>query len=363
MRTVLHRLLVLFLLAGLSGCDLLGTEDDAPPAPARVVVANAGAFGNQNSSLTFYNPTSDATERLPAQDGFASYIQSLARYEERLYVAFGETGTVDIFNAETNSRVGQLSGIPNPRYVAFSGNQAFITSQDYASNPQPAVYVANLDTRQIVDTIPVSGSPERMALVGDRLYVAEGNQNGTLAVIDATNRTVMDDAVPVGCDVPRALVHDGDGELLVFCAGATIYNENFEVVDRTNGAIHVLDPSTNTITTEISLDGQLTSASLGQRVWHSPSADVVHTVVGGNTIVRFNTATNTIAARIPDDGAPIGTLAYDAAVERLYVGRLAAENGFASAGTVTLHRPDGTQTGSFPAGIAPADVVLQRSTP
>lgn len=353
------------LLAALSlsplGCDLLGGNTPSENVASGVYVANAGGFGNGNSSVTIYDPSTQQTQHLPAsRPGFASYIQSLTVTDDRFYVLFGETNRVGVFTTDSLEQVSQISTVRNPRYMTTFEGTGYVTGQDYGSSPSPKLYQVNLSTNEIVDSVDVGGTPEDVAVRSTRVYVALGGQDGSIAVVNPNSMTVQQ-TLPVDCDAPRSLAFDRQEELLVFCSGSTIYNENFEVVDRTDGAIRVVNTNTTKVTTEIPLDTMLTSASQGQRVFYSSDSDEAFAVLADQTIVRFDASANEIADEFPASGDPIGAIAYDADARRLYLGRTAPSNPFSAEGTVTVHRRDGAQASSFGAGVAPTHIDFRRN--
>jgi PBP1b-binding outer membrane lipoprotein LpoB len=362
-------LLSITLLAGfLSGCDLLGTEDSDPPeaVTSGVYVANAGAFQNSNSSYTLYNPNSEEIQRTPSdRPGFSSYIQSLHLHGDRLYLMFGETNSVGVFDPNTNEQIGEISDIKNPRYMDAFQSTAYITGQDYSSPISPKLYEADLGTNQLVDSVEVNGMPEGVLTTGETIFVALGGQDGSVAVVDAADLSV-EETLPVKCDAPRSLALDQQNELLVFCSGSTIYDENYEVVDRTDGAIQIVDPQNQTVTSQIPLDTMLTSASEGQRAFYAPQTDEAYAVLADQTILRFDAETNEIVDRFDASGDPIGAIGYDSIEKELYIGRLDPGNPFGASGSVTVHRQNGNQTGAFDAGdnrpgIAPTHIDFRRT--
>lgn len=361
-----QRFLLLPLLAvalTLTGCDMLGSsDDDSTRVTSGVYVANAGAFGEQNSTLSIYAPSTGQTQHLPRDEqGFASYIQSIAVDGSSVYVLFGETNSIGIIDAEQAEQVDQISGVRNPRYMTVVENTGYVTGQDYRASPSPKLYQVDLSTQEVVDSVEVGGSPEGVAAVNDRVFVALGGQDGALAVVDPASMSVTE-TVAAECDAPRSLAVDGQEELLVFCAGSTIYNDNFEVVDRTNGAIRVINPATTEITTRIPLDTMLTSISQGQRVHYAPETDEAFAVLAGGTILRFNAAANAVADQFEASGAPIGAIGYDGLRERLYLGRAASPTDiFTAEGSVSIHRPSGEQVDEFAAGIAPTHIDFRRT--
>jgi len=347
-----------FVLAAtvlLAGCDFGISGDDAINVRlSDVVVANAGAFGSQNSSFTFINPEE---ETATTGSTFSSYIQSHALLDDRFLVAFGETATLGIFDLETKEQLGQVTGIPNPRYVISDNQIAYVTSQDFTGEEDPAVYVVNLNDREIVDTIPLEDNPEGLTGTNSRLYVATGDVDGQIVEIDRRDNSILGTIDPE-CDAPRRVFVTQQQLLAVACSGATIYDDDFNVVDETDGAFRVIDQADGRILDREDLSGQLTSASSQQRVFYTQVRNSIFAVLEENTVVEYNTADGS-RSDVSIDGSPIGAIAVDAVNERLYLGRPDVDSPFGAEGTVTVHEFGGAELQSYDAGIAPGHIALR----
>lgn len=359
MRRASTLFILLTFLIFFSGCDLFGDDEQAPTASG-VYVANAGGFGNQNSSITIYNPETGAMQELPPQGqaGFASYIQSIRVVDGSLYVLFGETGTVDVYDVASNEQTGQIAGIPNPRYLAVDGDQAYVTSQDYGPNASD-LDVVDLASGTVVDSVNVSGTPEDVTVVGDRVAVALGafGFGSNIALVDRQNLDVQ--TVDVGCTGPRSLVGTGS-RVVVFCTGRAPNGEDPGVP----GAVRVVNVADGTIATDLAvdLDTQISSASFGQHVYFSPAASEAYALLATGEVLRYGLDGST--TRLDVSGAPAGAVGYDARTEQLYVGRLAASgNPFDTPGTITIHDRSGTALDTLNGGIAPAHVDLSPIAP
>lgn len=351
--------LVLTVSLTLLGCDPLGSNDEPSVVPSGIYVANAGALNQSNSSLSIFEPATGRIQTLPVdQPGFASYIQSLEVASSEVYVLFGETNSVGVFDAESNDQIGQISDVRNPRYMTTDQNTGYVTGQDYSESPSPKLYEIDRLSYEVTDSVEVGGSPEGVATAENQIFVALGGQDGSLAVVDPET-LALTDTVSVECDEPRSLAVDQQDELLVFCSGSTIYDENFNVVDRTDGAIRVLDPATTSITERIPLDTMLTSASEGQQVFYASQSDEAFAVLAGGSVLRFDASTNEVADQFSVAGPPIGAIGYHASQERLYLGRVDSSDPYGAQGVVTAHHPDGGQVGSFSAGIAPTHIDIR----
>ena len=248
---------------------------------------------------------------------------------------------VDIIDVATNTRETPIMGIPSPRYMAVVD-----TDKAYVSNLYDAtVTIVDLASRSVTGKVSVGSNPEDLAVVGHLAFVANSGfgHNSTVTVIDLTADTVFA-TVDTGCDGPRHLAVDHDGEVWVFCNGKTVYNDDFTLVlERTNGAVVILDSSTGAIESTILLDSQAGAASAGQDVFYSAESQEAFLVRGNDKLVLvFDTANNRYKEIISLAGdGTVGAIAYDADADELYAARLDADNPYTAAGTVTVHGRDG----------------------
>lgn len=324
-------------------------------ATTAVYVGNQGNFSDANGSVTRYDPmTQDLTP--DAIPNLNTLVQSITLHGDRGYVMANTSDRIDVFDTTTDTRISQIIGVPSPRYMTIVDD-----STAYVSNLfDNTVTVLNLIDNCPEKTVPVGANPEDIAVVGPRAYVANNGFGGdsTLTVIDIATRTVID-TIDLGCDGPRMLEVDGQGEVWVFCNGNTVYNDDFtEIIEQTNGQVVVLGGRSGVVIARFELDAQIGAASAGQDAFYDPVTDRAF-VVQGQRILVFNTTNNTMLDPIDIPGEEaIGGVAYDAAADRMYLARI---TGFTTTGFVSIHDLSGAETGRFDAGIIPASIVLQQT--
>ena len=357
----MRRFLLLAIAAlTVSACDS-GTDT---PATAAVYVGNQGIFSDNGGTVTRIDPaTGTATaDAVPALGGL---VQSLVVSGGRLYTLLNfsdsftaDRGRIDVVDLETGQRTQQID-VGTPRSMAIVGGTGYVS--DFYSYSVTPVYLA---TGQTGTPIQVGHNPEGVAAVGNRVFVAswgdaEGNGGAgrDVRVISTLTNTVVQ-TVDVGCDGPRALLADGDGEVWAFCTGRTIYDADFNVVGRTNGEVVVLNGTSGQIVTRIPLTAQLGTSALGQDAAFSAATDEAYAVVGAG-LLRFDTSTNTLAGRIEVAGTDIAAVAYDDATDRLYLGRLAATSPYSADGFVSVHDRAGIEVARFAAGVIPGAIAFR----
>lgn len=342
----------------LTGCELFGTAEEEEDRVTGVYVANQGDFGSGNGSVTVYDPLTETTATL-AED-LGSILQSINLHDERLYVMANTADRVYRYNL-TNPEA-PVASVPvlSPRYMAFVGEEkAYVTSLYGAPDAFSGgkVNVLDLTTFEVQQEVAVGDNPEGIAVAGGRAYVANSGFGAgrTVTVLDTETDEVIE-TIDVACDGPRFLSVDAQDEVFVLCTGRTIYDPDFNVIGETDGAVRILNGATGQIVKTIEIDGRISTSGPGQDAYYVPGTEELYVVKNADTILRFNTATNTLAGEIgPLQGAPIGAVAYDPVRARLYLGRAPS---FTESGQVTIHERDGTPIGSFTAGIAPTYVAL-----
>ena len=97
-------------------------------------------------------------------------------YGSRLWLVINCSNKVEVARAEDAVRIGKVN-IANCRYVTFKDQYAYVSSYvgsayDTSSSPLGCVFKVDTLTLQKVDSVSVGYQPEEMAIVDNRLYVA-----------------------------------------------------------------------------------------------------------------------------------------------------------------------------------------------
>ena len=118
-------------------------------------------------------------------------------YGSRLWLVINCSNKVEVARASDAVRIGKVN-IPNCRYVTFKDGFAYVSSYvgtQYGGSDSPlgSVYKVDTLTLEKVDSCAVGYQPEEMAIIGNKLYVANsGGYQGmtgqgyesTVSVID-----------------------------------------------------------------------------------------------------------------------------------------------------------------------------------
>jgi YVTN family beta-propeller protein len=336
-------------LAVMVGCDSSDPVDDSTP-DVIVVVANQGNFSDGNGSITEYDPASGEVVTILSQPN--SIIQSLNVHDGLLYVAMNTGDRIDIVDV-ARGLVGQIADISSPRYMGWADEGHLLVSNLFDNT----VSVVDVSSGVVAAEIEVGGNPEGVTVHDGFAYISNHGfgAGNTISVIDAaTNR--VDRTLQLACDGPRFVYFDEQNDMWVVCTGQTIYDQDFNIVGSTNGAVLVVDPASGAIRTRFDLDGMAVTAGPGQDAYYAGEAETLFVVSGGDKIVWFDTATDRRSGEIgPIAGSPIGAVAFDVVTQRLYIGQVP---GFAQSGQVAVYDLEGAELDRFTVGIAPSHIEV-----
>lgn len=159
-------------------------DDPSADGYAGFYLLNEGNMGSNKSTLDYYDFSKGVFQRniygatnptVPKELGDVG--NDIAIYGQRLYAVINVSNKVEVMEAKTAKRIGQIE-IPNCRYIKFDGRYAYVTSYagpvEINPNYTQKGYVAKVDTAtlQIVDKCIVGFQPDCLEITGGKIYVA-----------------------------------------------------------------------------------------------------------------------------------------------------------------------------------------------
>lgn len=158
--------------------------------------------------------------------GLGDVANDIGVYGSKLYVVVNISNKIEVMDVKTAKRIKMID-LVNCRYVTFHGNKAYVSAYlGKVGDPKaPRGIVAEIDTAtlQITRKIEVGRQPEEMAVVGNKLYVANSggysppNYERTVSVIDMDSFTEIK-RIDVAINLHR-LKADQYGDLYVTSRG------------------------------------------------------------------------------------------------------------------------------------------------
>lgn len=244
MNTTYKIWMLLFLIAiGFTSCqedDPIINEEiiELPPETVTAVegfyLLNEGNMGSNKSSLDYYDYLTGFYRRNiysevnpEATLGLGDVGNDIKIYGNKIYAVINASNKIEVMDATTTKRL-KVIDIKNGRYVTFANGKVYVSAYDgqiELGNNSPNGFVSEIDTTSlaVTRTVKVGRQPEEIAVVGQKLYVA--NSGGydaqkyerTVSVIDLVSFTKTKD-IDVAINLHR-LRADSEGDLYVSSRG------------------------------------------------------------------------------------------------------------------------------------------------
>lgn len=230
-----------FFFAAVCACSLflVSCSDDEPTLTNSLngfFVVNEGAFGNSNTSLSYFdeenmtinNNVFQAVNGRPLGD----QTQSMSIFEGEGFIQVQNSGKIEVINVEDFTSIATIEdNISSPRYfIGLNSTKGYIS--DWGDGFSGSVKVIDLDAYSVTKTIETGAGANQMLLVGEQLYVANRGGFGTdntVSIID-TNTDEVTGEITVG-DNPISLIQDAQGNLWVLSAGAFAFDSEFNLIE------------------------------------------------------------------------------------------------------------------------------------
>jgi DNA-binding beta-propeller fold protein YncE len=236
-------------------------EQIAAPDPSSVIkgiyLLNEGNMNMNKASLDFMNFRTGVYERNIYNEANPSVTKGLGDvgndigiYGSKMYVVVNISNKVEVLDVKTAKKLAQID-ITNCRYVTFHKNKAYVSAYlGKVGDPKaPNGIVAEIDTTslQIERKVTVGRQPEEMAIVGEKLYIANSggysppDYERTVSVIDLASFTELK-RIDVAINLDR-LKADKYGDIYVSSRGDyyTIPSKLFVIDTKTDAVKKTFD--------------------------------------------------------------------------------------------------------------------------
>ncbi|RPE00024.1 YncE family protein [Aureibaculum marinum] len=227
----------------LSGCRsddtiIPGEEETLPTETVTTVegfyLLNEGNMNMNKASLDYYDYQTGTYSRNiygeanpEATLGLGDVGNDIGIYGSKLYAVINNSNKLEVMDVKTSKRI-KVIDIKNCRYVTFSNGKAYVSAYDgevQLGETSANGFVAEIDTvsLEITNAVKVGRQPEEIAIVGEKLYVANSggysppNYERTISVIDLNTFTKIKD-IDVAINLHR-LKADDYGDLYVSSRG------------------------------------------------------------------------------------------------------------------------------------------------
>lgn len=195
---------------------------DSPRGDSKVrgfYIVNEGNMGSNKCTLDYYDYFTGLYARNFYAEKNPNVIKELGDvgndigiYGSKMYVVVNCSHKVEVLNARTGVRLGQID-IPNCRYVRFHRGKAYVSSYVGPvlidpNAPKGAVFEVDTTSLKVTNKVSVGYQPEEMEVVDDYMYVANSggyrapNYDNTVSVIQMVDFKQVQQ-IPVGINLHR----------------------------------------------------------------------------------------------------------------------------------------------------------------
>ncbi|MBI5471207.1 MAG: YncE family protein [Ignavibacteriae bacterium] len=346
--------LVLLVLVGCRN-DPAGPNNgqNSRPIERGVYVLNEGDFNTPNdarlSALDIDRDivVTDLFESGNAGAHLGTVGDDMKFHNGRAYIVMSRSQNLVVMNLSTLAKEAEVffpGSAVHDLLIDSVGNRLFLTRLFSSS-----VFVLNLSTLTVIDSISVGSNPQGMALANGKLFVCNSGYGSdkTVSVVSTGTNDVIT-TLTVG-DGPTQAALASDGKIWVACTG------NAFATPPTTGSIFMVDPVTNT-----KVDSLLFSENLWGTI--SIGSDGYAYVLGvtsgnfyGGPVHRISTLTKIIITNFIS-GTYYG-LAFDNVVREIYV---ADVKNFSGNGEAKIYTSAGALRKTFAAQKGPAVFCFKR---
>jgi YVTN family beta-propeller protein len=348
----LHKLLLTAIAGSLLLTSCVGDDEIPTPPPSGayadgVLILNQGGFQAGNSEVSFLSNDMELENTIFSAVNTTMTLgdtgQDMGLNGEFAYIVVNNSQKVEVVHRYTFEHHATITtGLNNPRYIAFSGDKAYVTNWgDGTSTSDDFVAVIDLNTNAVTSTIPVAEGPERIIAENGKLYVAHYGGYGygnTVTVINAANNTIQT-TIEVG-DLPNSL-EVADGKLYVMSAGMPSWAGT-----ETFGQLDVINLATNAVANTLEFDAMHPSNLdiEGASLYYTAGSEIYKMDIAATSLPVAPLFTTT------EQGA-YGVYSFAVRNGHIYLGDAGDYN---SNGKVYVHSLTGDLHNTYTVGVIPA---------
>lgn len=338
------------LMAGLISCEKSKDAVVDEGYSQGIFIVNEGSYNNNNGSISFVDESNTliindifyAANQRPLGD----IVQSFSIVNDSLgIIVVNNSAKLEIVRLRTFQAISEPLNVIYPRYfLQVTGEKGYLTS----GNLEGKVYVTDLNTMSIEDSINVGYGPETLLKSDNRVYVANSGgwgSDSTISVInvssDEVEGTIFVEKVPVD------MVLDQDNFLWVYCKGYTNYSDI-----ETDSYIQKINTSDNSIMWQGRVGSALDYSTVPAKCAVSSDGATIY-YIRPDGIYKLD-ASNPVISEEPVIPGNFYGLDVHPENGRIYV----FETVFTGNGTMKIYEPDGTLFGQGIVGIGPNAAVF-----
>ncbi len=287
-----------------------------------ILMINEGIFNANNATLSYLNVQENFSQNIAGVE-LGDTGNDLLCHGDRLFVVLNGSHSVQIFDLQKEMRTGMVDmrtlKDQGPRRILMLPGDSSAAVTTYKND----VRIFDIRTLQITDSLAVGQKPERMAVFGNMLFVANGGFTGfaadsTIFVIDLTSKTVVDTIVTGLRTLDIFLAEDN--RLYALSEGRDMNFDGRLQAGETPAALFKIDPARREIIAKITFSDFAGNLALmpknnsPQLLLRQSNPDRISQIDGKS----FHLTQDSLLLAEPALGNKIYALGYDAAADQIW---------------------------------------------
>ncbi len=310
-----------------------------------VVVVNEGLFGQNNSTLTYYDvdkkeASQNAYSKANSGKKLGDTANDMKVAGDKGFIVVNQSNKVEVVNVKNFESIGTIdfTDYGAPRSICVVNSDAYVTT--YGDK----VIKFSTATYEVSKSIPVGSKPEGIAFNSAYLFVANSGwgTGETVSVIDAEGDSTVK-AIKVGVN-PRVVLADSKN-VYVLCS-----DDYFNPTGRKG--VYKIDVATLSLKDSLIFDNAPSDAAIGDGKLFVLHFDGVAEI----DLSTFKVTNDSLvsSARVNPMGMGIYSIAYDESSKLLYLGN---PKDYTQNGEVAFFDLNGKEKGRFETGINPGTIL------
>lgn len=325
-----------------------------------VLISNEGTFGLGNGSVSSYDSSNDSVsnEIFQTENGrsLGDVVQSVNRIGDYVFIQVNNSNKIEVADGKSFVEVGVIQNLTQVRYAVGDENTAYASAWG-TWGADGKVYIIDVNTLTVTDSVATGLGPESMVLLNDKLFVANsggwGYDNSVSVIMTSTNIRLMN--IEVGAN-PKSMVLDKDNNLWVLCSGSALYDANWNITGHNPSKLVQINTVDYSIIKEVPLFNEQHPAKLAI----NPEGDMLYIGAGFgfNGIYTYGIDNASFAEDLLIDKSFYG---FDVNPSDGVIFAYEALN-FTERGKIYRYdNRNGIELGNYLAGIAPNGASLKRN--
>ena len=188
------------------------------------IVSNEGNFGSPTAEISYIDANNNITNNVyhlaNNNEALGDILQSMYFNGDKSYLVLNASNKVVVTNRASFVKSGEITNLEFPRYTTVANGKIFTTNWGDYNAVSQYVSVHDAATLAFITNIPLSENPEEIVTVNGKVYVNKSSYRAgnSIDVINPTTNTIIS-TITLSAGLQSITVVGND--IFALCTGAT----------------------------------------------------------------------------------------------------------------------------------------------